>query len=83
MIVALGERRGIGEIRGRHVSGLSAWLLWRGFYLARLPTGGRRVRVALDWLLSAAGGPALVELPLYSRVAPGEQRATERAAVPR
>jgi NADH dehydrogenase len=32
-------------------SGLAAWLLWRGIYLAKLPSAERRVRVLLDWIL--------------------------------
>ncbi|GAA0552971.1 NAD(P)/FAD-dependent oxidoreductase [Actinomadura livida] len=52
--VALGHRTAAGEIRGRPFSGLSAWLLWRGIYLAKLPGVERRVRVLLDWVLDAA-----------------------------
>ena len=37
VFVALGHRTAAGEIRGRPFSGLSAWLLWRGIYLAKLP----------------------------------------------
>lgn len=32
-------------------SGLAAWLLWRGIYLAKLPSAERKVRVLLDWTL--------------------------------
>ena len=32
-------------------SGLAAWLLWRGIYLAKLPSTERKVRVLLDWTL--------------------------------
>jgi NADH dehydrogenase len=49
VFVALGHRTAAGEIRGRPFSGLSAWLLWRGVYLAKLPGVDRRVRVLLDW----------------------------------
>ena len=51
IFVALGHRTAAGEIRGRPFSGLSAWLLWRGIYLAKLPGLERRVRVLLDWSL--------------------------------
>ncbi|MCP9952234.1 NAD(P)/FAD-dependent oxidoreductase [Actinomadura madurae] len=49
VFVALGHRTAAGQIRGRPFSGLSAWLLWRGIYLAKLPGIDRRVRVLLDW----------------------------------
>jgi NADH:ubiquinone reductase (H+-translocating) len=32
-------------------SGLAAWLLWRGIYLAKLPSTERKIRVLLDWTL--------------------------------
>jgi NADH dehydrogenase len=51
IFVALGHRTAAGEIRGRPFSGLSAWLLWRGIYLAKLPGLERRLRVLLDWSL--------------------------------
>ena len=75
--VALGHRTAAGEIRGRPFSGLGAWLLWRGVYLAKLPGVERRVRVLLDWVLDAAfprdivvtGPPADAAVPLPGRSA--------------
>ena len=49
IFVALGHRTAAGEIRGRPFSGLTAWLMWRGIYLGKLPGIERRVRVLLDW----------------------------------
>jgi NADH dehydrogenase len=54
VFVALGHRTAAGEIRGRRFSGLAAWLLWRGIYLAKLPGLEKRVRVLFDWLLDLA-----------------------------
>ncbi|MEO6714742.1 MAG: NAD(P)/FAD-dependent oxidoreductase [Mycobacteriales bacterium] len=51
VLVALGHRTAAAEIRGHRFSGLGAWLLWRGIYLAKLPGAEKRVRVLLDWLL--------------------------------
>lgn len=51
VLVALGHRTAAAEIRGHRFSGLAAWLLWRGIYLAKLPGTEKRVRVLLDWLL--------------------------------
>jgi NADH:ubiquinone reductase (H+-translocating) len=51
VLVALGHRTAAAEIRGHRFSGLLAWLLWRGIYLAKLPGIEKRVRVLLDWLL--------------------------------
>jgi NADH dehydrogenase len=49
--VALGHRTAVGEIRGRRFAGVSAWLLWRGIYLAKLPGIEKRARVLFDWTL--------------------------------
>lgn len=51
LLVALGHRTAAAEIRGHRFSGLAAWLLWRGIYLAKLPGIEKRVRVLLDWVL--------------------------------
>lgn len=51
VLVALGHRTAAAEIRGYRFSGLAAWLMWRGIYLAKLPGIEKRVRVLLDWLL--------------------------------
>jgi NADH dehydrogenase len=32
-------------------SGLSAWLLWRGIYLSKLPGRERKIRVLMNWTL--------------------------------
>src|ERR1700751_6341718 len=32
-----------------HLSGFLAWFVWRGVYLFKLPTIGRRLQVGFDW----------------------------------
>jgi NADH dehydrogenase len=49
MMAAIGHTRGVADIFGLRLSGLPAWLLWRAYYLAQMPTLGRRVRIALEW----------------------------------
>ena len=51
VLVVLGHNTAAAEIRGRHFSGLLAWLMWRGIYLSKLPGFERKVRVLFDWLL--------------------------------
>jgi NADH:ubiquinone reductase (H+-translocating) len=34
---------------GLHLSGFLAWFVWRGIYLFKLPTIGRRLQVGFDW----------------------------------
>lgn len=51
VLVGLGHRTAVAEIRGRRFSGLLAWLLWRGVYLSKLPGLEKKVRVLFDWTI--------------------------------
>jgi NADH dehydrogenase len=37
--------------RSMRFSGLLAWLMWRGIYLAKLPGLERKIRVLMDWTI--------------------------------
>ncbi len=50
-LAALGCRTGVAQLFGIKLSGFPAWFLWRSFYLAKMPTLSRRIRVALDWTM--------------------------------
>lgn len=53
MMASLGDRQGLADIGpGAMLSGFPAWLLWRAYYLWRLPGFARKTRVALDWTLA-------------------------------
>ena len=67
-MASLGDRNALAELPGkRMLTGVPAWLLWRTYYLGRLPGLGRKTRVALDWGLGVAFGPALARLPMVER----------------
>jgi NADH dehydrogenase len=34
---------------GLRLAGQPAWLLWRAYYLAQMPTFGRRFRIFVEW----------------------------------
>jgi NADH dehydrogenase len=73
MLVSLGRFRGVGEVRGIKVSGFIAWFLWRSYYLLRLPSLERRVRVALDWALELFLAHDVTEISMRrTRTRPGE-----------
>jgi NADH dehydrogenase len=74
MLVSLGRFKGVGEVLGIKVSGVIAWLLWRGYYLLRLPSRERRLRVALDWALELFLAHDVVEISMRrTRTRPGEE----------
>jgi NADH:ubiquinone reductase (H+-translocating) len=73
MLVSVGRFRAVGEILGIKVSGLLAWFLWRSYYLLRLPSFDRRLRVAIDWTLDLLLQRDIVEISVRrTRTRPGE-----------
>jgi len=72
-LALVGRRSGVASLYGVHLSGLLAWVLWRGIYLAKMPLLGKRVRIGLDWLLDVLCGRDIVALPL-SRSTPESER---------
>jgi NADH dehydrogenase len=73
MLVSLGRFKAVGEVFGVKVSGFIAWFLWRSYYLLRLPTLDRRIRVALDWGLELLLQRDIVEISVHrTRSRPGE-----------
>src|SRR4030088_2816762 len=60
---SLGRRTAVAELFGRiKVAGLLAWIMWRTFYLMRLPGLERKVRVWIDWNLDLLFSRDLVQL---------------------
>ena len=52
MMATTGHHKGVAEVFGLHLSGLPAWLLWRAYYLSRMPTFGRKLRIWVEWTWS-------------------------------
>lgn len=52
MMATTGHHKGVAEALGLHLSGLPAWLLWRAYYLSRMPTFGRKLRIWVEWTWS-------------------------------
>lgn len=50
-MATIGKRTGVALIKGKKFYGFTAWLLWRSFYWAHLPTREKKIKVAFDWLL--------------------------------
>ncbi|HYZ15870.1 MAG TPA: NAD(P)/FAD-dependent oxidoreductase [Candidatus Acidoferrum sp.] len=66
-MASLGARRGVAALPGGLVlTGFLAWVLWRGYYLARLPGADRRLRVAFDWTLGLLFPRDIAEIRLYT-----------------
>jgi NADH dehydrogenase len=61
-LASIGAHRGVGVVFGIKVRGLLAWVMWRGYYWSRVPGFNRKVRVAIDWALTALFGADSVQL---------------------
>ena len=46
---AIGHNKAVAEVFGIKLAGFVAWLMWRGVYLSKIPTFGRKVRLFLEW----------------------------------
>jgi NADH:ubiquinone reductase (H+-translocating) len=62
MLASIGHRNAVAVIYGIKLSGFVAWFLWRGIYLAKLPTLSRKLEVAISWACSIPFPPNIVEL---------------------
>lgn len=51
-LATTGHLRGVAQVFGVRLAGLPAWLLWRAFYLMRMPTLGRKLRIWVEWTWS-------------------------------
>ena len=63
LLASIGRRTGVAEILGFRFSGIVAWWLWRGIYLAKLPGFQKKVRVTIDWTLDLFFSKDIVQLP--------------------
>jgi NADH dehydrogenase len=68
MMASLGARRGVAGLFGKYlVTGFPAWVIWRTYYLLRLPGLDRRIRVAIDWTLGLVFPRDIAELRVYAK----------------
>jgi NADH:ubiquinone reductase (H+-translocating) len=76
-LASLGAQRGVAEVYGVRLSGLPAWLLWRGYYLSFVPGFATKMRVAAQWLLDLMVGRSTVQTGV--RQGPGTRYVRYRA----
>jgi NADH dehydrogenase len=83
---AIGHNKAVAEVFGIKVAGFVAWLMWRGVYLLKIPTLGRKVRLFLEWNWAMFFPPDISHLGYTRtrRVAPGAaDAAPQPSASPR
>jgi NADH dehydrogenase len=67
ILASIGHRNAVAVIYGIRLSGFIAWFLWRGVYLAKLPTLSHKLEVALSWACSIPFPANIVQLRLSGR----------------
>lgn len=78
-MASLGNRTGIVALPGGHmVTGFAAWLIWRAYYLGRVPGLADKTRVALDWALGLAFPPRTSRLTMVEKGETSFTRARQR-----
>jgi NADH dehydrogenase len=50
-MATVGKRNGVAIIFGFKILGIIAWMIWRAFYLKKIPAKENRFRVILDWTI--------------------------------
>lgn len=51
IMVTIGKHNGVAILKGFEIQGFIAWWIWRVYYLSRLPTLQKKIRVMADWIL--------------------------------
>ena len=67
MLASIGHRNAVAVIYGVKLSGFFAWFLWRGIYLAKLPTLSRKLEVAISWAWNMPFPPNIVQLEVSKK----------------
>ncbi len=64
-LAVVGCHSGVARVFGIEMSGLLAWLLWRFVYLAKVPGLRSKLRVGMDWALSALFPPDITMMQTH------------------
>jgi NADH dehydrogenase len=61
-MATVGKRNGVAIIFGFKILGPLAWMIWRAFYLKKIPARQNRFRVVVDWTLDLLFGRDIARL---------------------
>jgi len=46
----IGDNVGIATLAGHNISGIPAWIIWRAYYLSKIPTFDKKLKISFDWI---------------------------------
>ena len=81
--VTLGNRKAVARVLAIQLHGLPAWMLRRGYYLARFPSTERRLRLAVDWVIGVPFPRDITQLGSEQHPDQPFDRAAKRSDGPR
>jgi len=50
VMAIIGDRVGIATLAGHNISGIPAWIIWRAYYLSKIPTFDKKLKISFDWI---------------------------------
>jgi len=50
VMAIIGDRVGIATLAGHNISGIPAWIIWRSYYLSKIPTFDKKLKISFDWI---------------------------------
>jgi NADH dehydrogenase len=53
---SIGHRRAVAHVKGIPMWGVPGWVLWRATFMVFIPSWDRRLRILMDWVLTAISG---------------------------
>ncbi|HZD34140.1 MAG TPA: cbb3-type cytochrome c oxidase subunit I [Nitrososphaeraceae archaeon] len=65
MMAEIGTKTGVAILFGFKLHGFIAWLIWRSYYLANLPTLRKKARVLSDWTMDMIVSPDVSMIKSY------------------
>ena len=66
MMAEIGEHYGIAKLFGLKFHGFIAWWLWRTFYLFKLPTTKKKIKVIGDWTFDLLFSPDVAMIKRFN-----------------
>lgn len=64
-LASLGRRLAVAQVFGLNISGILAWLLWRGVYLSKFPGLDRKIRILADWMMDTVLPRDITEVRIF------------------
>jgi len=59
---SIGHRRAVAHLKGIPMWGIPGWVAWRATFMVFIPSWDRRLRILVDWILTALSGREIANI---------------------